>query len=134
MAHCKCKTNKGTRCKHPSNPNSTRGYCSQHDKPANMSRSKSRSRKSKSRSKKSKSKSRSKKSSKKYRFVASFPDKLMSKLEEIKQVAVEKSNAIRRGVILDQTYDRLFKWFSTFWQLLRTKNYEIISFHNFIIS
>lgn len=116
MAHCNCKTNKGTRCKHPSNPNSTRGYCSQHDKPANMSRSKS----------------RSKKSSKKYRFVASFPDKLMSKLEEIKQVAVEKSNAIRRGVILDQTYDRLFKWFSTFWQLLRTKNYEIISFHNFI--
>lgn len=84
MAHCKCKTNKGTRCKHPSNPNSTRGYCSQHDVKKKMSRSKSR-------SKKSKSKSRSKKSSKKYRFVASFPDKLMSKLEEIRQVAVVKT-------------------------------------------
>ena len=86
MAHCKCKTNKGTYCKHPSNPNSKRGYCSQHD--AKKKRSVSRARPSpKSRSKKSKS--RSKKSSRKYRFAAS--DKLMSKLEEIRQVAVVKT-------------------------------------------
>jgi hypothetical protein len=88
MAHCKCKTNKGTYCKHPSNPNSTRGYCSQHD--AKKKRSVSRARPSpKSRSKKSKS--RSKKSSKKYRFAASLTDKLMSKLEEIRQVAIVKT-------------------------------------------
>ena len=86
MAHCKCKTNKGTRCKHPSNPNSTRGYCSQHDAKKKMSRTKSRSRKSSK-----KSKSRSKKSSKKYRFNASFQDGLMSKLDEIKQAAVVKT-------------------------------------------
>lgn len=82
MAHCKCKTNKGTYCKHPSNPNSKRGYCSQHD--AKKKRSVSRARPSpKSRSKKSKSRS------KKYRFAAS--DKLMSKLEEIRQVSVVKT-------------------------------------------
>ena len=32
MVHCKCKTNDGTRCKHPANPKSKHGYCTQHDK------------------------------------------------------------------------------------------------------
>ena len=97
MAHCKCKTNKGTRCKHPSNPDSTHGYCSQHDAKKKMSRSKKSAQKAKSRSRKSSkkssknAKSRSKKSAKKYRLAASFQDGLMSKLDEIKQVAVVKT-------------------------------------------
>ena len=93
MVQCKCKTDDGSICKHPANPKSSHGYCTQHNKPKHAkmrcvslarptigykspakrpssprpSSVKKSAKKSKSRSKKSakKSKSRSKKSAKK---------------------------------------------------------------------
>uniref|UniRef100_A0A6C0KH70 Uncharacterized protein n=1 Tax=viral metagenome TaxID=1070528 RepID=A0A6C0KH70_9ZZZZ len=36
MVHCKCKTNDGSLCKHPRNPSSDHGYCTQHHKKDKM--------------------------------------------------------------------------------------------------
>ena len=32
MVQCKCKTDDGSKCKHPANPKSSHGYCTQHNK------------------------------------------------------------------------------------------------------